>query len=167
MISFRKANIGDIGIIQEIAYETWPDTFGQLMPAELIDYMLALVYNDESLKIQMTEKKHQFVLVLKDDQPVGYTSYEVNYYGQPQLMVHKAYLLPSTQGAGIGTALFDMLSSTAVAHNNKKLRLKVFFKNLKAIRFYEKYGFEKTGTEEVSIGNNYIILDNVMEKQLV
>lgn len=152
--------------IKKIAYETWPITFGQVLPKEQITYMLELIYNEEALKNQMLKKGHNFIVAEKDNQPLGFTSYEVNYNSDPQLMIHKLYLLPITQGLGIGTKLLNLLSETALQNNNKRLRLKVYFANTKAIGLYEKYGFQNMGTETTDIGNNYNILDNVMVKTL-
>ena len=81
-------------------------------------------------------------------------------------MIHKLYILPVSQGLGIGTKFLNLLSDVALHASNKRLRLKVYFENTKAIRFYEKYGFKNIGTETTDIGNNYSILDNVMVKEL-
>lgn len=166
MIRLKLATPEDWLAIQTIACKTWPHTFGAVMSKKQIDYMLALIYNEQSLKEQMVEKNHQFLLALKNDDPVGFASYELNYRSAPQLMIHKIYLLPQSQGLGIGTKVFDYLTDLAKTHNQKRLRLKVFYKNDKAEAFYQKYGFINAGTESTDIGNGYIILDNVMEKQV-
>lgn len=166
MVELKSATIQDWKIIQAIAYYTWPDTFGAVMPEEQIDYMLSMIYNKQSLKEQMIEKKHQFLLALNDNDPVGFASYELNYRKEPQLMIHKIYLLPQSQGIGIGSKIFNHLTEVAKANGQKRLCLKVFYKNDKAADFYLKYGFVKTGIESTDIGNGYIIVDNVMEKQV-
>jgi diamine N-acetyltransferase len=166
MIKLKLAAPEDWPAIRTIACKTWPHTFCAVMPKEQIDYMLELIYNEQSLKEQMVKKKHQFLLVLKNDDPVGFASYELNYRNASQLMVHKIYLLPQSQGLGIGTKVFDYLTGIAKTNNQKLLRLKVFYKNNKAEAFYKKYGFANAGTESTDIGNGYIILDNVMEKQV-
>jgi hypothetical protein len=53
--------------------------------------------------MQMLEKGHQFVLAEKDMQPLGFTSYELNYNTAPQFMIHKIYFLPQSQGFVIET----------------------------------------------------------------
>lgn len=40
MVEFRKIGLDELYKIQKIAYETWPNTFGQVLPKEQIDYML-------------------------------------------------------------------------------------------------------------------------------
>jgi len=166
MVEFRKIGIEDLPKIRMIAYETWPTTFGQVLSSEQISYMLDLIYNKHSLRKQLLEKGHHFILAEKDSQSLGFTSYEINYNSEPQLMIHKIYLLPESQGLGIGTKLLNLLAETGLQNNNKRLRLKVYFENTKAIGFYEKYGFKKIGTESTDVGNNYTILDIVMVKEL-
>jgi GNAT superfamily N-acetyltransferase len=166
MIELKKATPEDWQIIQTIAHQTWPHTFGSVMPKEQIDYMLELIYNEQSLKEQMIDKKHQFLLALHNENPVGFTSYELNYRNEPQLMIHKIYLLPQSQGLGIGTIILDYLAEIAKDRNQKLLRLKVFYKNGKAESFYWKYGFTNVGTESTDIGSGYIVLDDVMIKDV-
>lgn len=166
MVVFRKAEAGDWPVIRQIAYETWPDTFGHIITADQLDYMLNLIYNEGSIRNQISEKGHHFVLAKLGDDPIGFVSYEIHYNSQPQLMIHKFYLLPVFQGLGIGTKALDLLSEIALEYDDKLLRLKVYYKNAKAIGFYEKYGFKNTGSEKTDIGNNYSILDNVMVKEL-
>lgn len=166
MVEFREIEINDWFKIQKIAYETWPNTFGQVIPKEQINYMLQLIYSEQSLKNQILEKGYNFLLAEKDNQSLGFSSYEVNYNSEPQLMIHKLYILPSKQGLGVGTKFLNLLSEIAQQNNNMQLRLKVYFENTKAIGFYEKYGFKKIGTETTDIGNNYNILDDIMVKEL-
>jgi len=155
----------EVKIIETIARKTWPNTFGEVMPKEQIDYMLDLIYNEKALLEQIT-KGHNFILINYYNQPVGYTSYELNYRNKPQLMIHKIYLLPSSQGLGIGEKTFNHFTQIAVEHQQKVLTLKVFHKNDKAIGFYGKKGFKKVDVETTDIGNGYFILDNVLEKEL-
>lgn len=166
MIEIKHIGIESISKIKKIAHETWPNTFGQLMPKEQIDNMLDLIYNETSLKNQMLNKGHNFILVEEDNHLLGFSSYEVNYNYEMQLMIHKIYLVPASQGLGLGKRLINFLSDIARQNQNTTLRLKVYYENFKAIGFYEKYGFRKVGTEITDIGNNYEILDNVMVKEL-
>ncbi|MBE0539009.1 MAG: GNAT family N-acetyltransferase [Ignavibacterium sp.] len=166
MLEFKKAEIKDLSTIQKIAYDTWPNTFGKVIPKKQINYMLQLFYNKELLKKQMLEKGHNFLLAENDNQAIGFTSYEIFCNAEPQLMIHKLYILPLKQGLGIGTELLNLLSDIAMQNNNKRLRLKVFYKNVNAISFYKKYGFKNIGTETTNIGNDYSILDNIMVEEL-
>ncbi|MBI3139826.1 MAG: GNAT family N-acetyltransferase [Sphingobacteriales bacterium] len=166
MIAFKPANADDWAVIRHIAYTTWPDTFGHIITADQLDYMLNLIYNEESIRSQMSEKGHHYLLATLQEDPIGFVSYEIHFNSQPQLMIHKFYLLPEFQGVGIGTKALNLLSEIARKNGDKLLRLKVYYKNAKAIGFYERYGFRNAGSEETNIGNNYNILDNVMVKEV-
>jgi ribosomal protein S18 acetylase RimI-like enzyme len=166
MVELKFVTIHDWQTIQKIAYATWPNTFSNIMSKEQVKYMLALIYSEESLRNQMMDQGHKFILALKDNEPAGFASYELNYHGKLQLMIHKIYLLPESQGLGIGRKIFDHLTAIAKANNNTTLRLKVFHKNNKAAGFYLKYGFKIAGMETTDIGNGYIVLDKIMIKEI-
>lgn len=166
MVEFRRATTADIIKIQQVAYMTWPATFGQVIAAEQLHYMLGKIYNETSLTEQMLYQRHVFMLAEKEDHTIEFTSYEINYHSQDQLMIHKLYILPEAQGSGIGTRFLDALSFIAREFGNRRLRLKVFHLNTNAIAFYEKYGFKKLGTETSNIGDNYTINDYVMVKDI-
>lgn len=166
MVEYNRAGLDDLLKIQKIAYETWPNTFGQIISKKQLNYMLDLIYNEDSLKEQIVKKGHNFILAEEDSHSLGFTSYEIFFNSEPVLMIHKIYILPSAQGFGIGTKFLNLLSEIATLNNNSQLRLKVYFKNYKAICFYEKYGFKNFGTETTNIGNDYSILDNIMVKEL-
>ncbi|NPD48066.1 GNAT family N-acetyltransferase [Lentimicrobium sp. S6] len=114
----------------------------------------------------MNPLNHKFILVFLKEKVVGFASYELNYQDLKQLMIHKVYILPNVQGRGLGKKLFVYLTEIGLKNKQKKLRLKVFHKNDKAIRFYEKNGYVNDGIEKSDIGNNYIVLDYVLTKKL-
>lgn len=166
MVEYNKAGLDDLPKIQKIAYETWPNTFGQIISKKQLNYMLDLIYNKDSLKEQIVNKGHNFILAEEDGHSLGFTSYAIFFNSEPVLMIHKIYILPSAQGFGIGTKFLNLLSVIAMKNHNKRLRLKVFYKNVNAISFYKKYGFKNLGTETTNIGDGYSILDNIMVKEL-
>jgi diamine N-acetyltransferase len=88
--------------IQAIAYKTWPNTFGDILSPEQISYMLDMMYSSTALKAQVADKQHIFVLAKEGDSYLGYLSYELNYKNSLKTKIHKIYILPETQGKGIG-----------------------------------------------------------------
>lgn len=166
MLEIKKATLRDWSKIQLIAHKTWWQSYGEMLPKEQVEYMLDLIYSESALSEQMTIKKHEFILVFEDEIPLGFASYQIDYHSLSTLMIHKIYLLPQTQGKGIGTKLIDHIAAIAIRNNNNKLQLKVYHENEKAIGFYLKYGFVNIGTETKDIGKGYVILDNIMTKNL-
>jgi ribosomal protein S18 acetylase RimI-like enzyme len=61
--------------------------------------------------------------------------------------------------------MVDHVAAFARAAGQQKLRLDVNYQN-RAIGFYEKLGFEKTGRCNTDIGNGYLMEDWMMEMPL-
>lgn len=166
MITIREATPDDYPVIQQIAYRTWPDTFGAILTPEQIEYMLGWMYSIPALEVQVNEKGHRFLMAQEGDENLGYLSYEVNYKGTSKTKIHKIYILPSAQGKGVGKALFAEATERALANANHTLSLNVNRQN-PAVQFYTKQGFQIVSEENIDIGNGFLMEDFVMEKSLL
>ena len=166
-LTITPATEADLPLIQQLAYQTWPVTFAGILLPEQITYMLELMYSLDSLKQQIDEKKHVFLSAQESDskQPLGFVSYELDYQQQSKTKIHKIYLLPASQGKGVGRLLIEKVAELAQQHQNDTLSLNVNRHN-KAIQFYERMGFQHVASETIDIGNGYIMDDFVMEKSL-
>ena len=125
MLSIQKGSPVDTAIIRDIAYRTWPDTYGNIVPAAQLKYMLELFYSDEALTAQMEEKGHQFILVKENETVLGFASYEHHYLGQNTTRLHKIYLLPESQGKGAGKLLIDSVVKVARENQSEVVSLNV------------------------------------------
>lgn len=163
MITITKTT--DYNTVRKIAEQTWPKTYGHILSPEQIDYMFDMMYNINALKEQADSKGHHFILAEEDGIPLGFASYEFNYGGEPKTKIHKIYILPETQGKGIGKKQLDYIALQAIENQNTILSLNVNRYNT-AYEFYVKIGFEKKGEEDINIGNGYLMEDYIMEKQL-
>lgn len=151
--------------VQKIAAITWPITFGEILSSEQIAYMMEMMYSEASLLNQL-ENGHEFYLYLENDTPIGFMGIEANYKGNSELKIHKLYVLPNQQGKGIGEKLILFSQARAQDLKQDKLTLNVNRFN-KALGFYAKLGFENVKSEDIEIGNGYLMEDFVLEKQLV
>ena len=157
----RLATPADIPLIRALALEVWPVTFADILTPAQIDYMLDMMYSETSLREQMDVKGHQFLIAEHDGEPAGYCGYQIDY--TPRVTkVHKIYVLPRTQGSGLGRALLDKVAEIAVAARQIKLRLDVNYQN-PAIGFYERMGFNKVDEITTEIGEGYLMEDYVFE----
>jgi hypothetical protein len=50
MLSIQKASVEDIPLIRELCFKIWPQTYAAIISQEQIDYMLEMMYSEESLK---------------------------------------------------------------------------------------------------------------------
>lgn len=166
MISIRKATFDDIRIIQQIAHTTWYPTFDKILSQEQIQYMLEMMYSRESLTEQIEIKKHNFYLAQENNRALGFISVELHYQKQSTAKIHKIYLLPSAQGKGIGKLLMQKAEGIAREQKMEKLSLNVNRFN-KALNFYENLGYQTVKSEDIDIGNGYLMEDFVLEKSII
>lgn len=165
MITITAATINDIKQIQNIVNITWPITYGEILSKEQLDYMLGLFYSTEALNEQYNKKIQLFYMIDEDETNIGFIGIEHNYNGEAVTKIHKIYLLPETQGKGIGKKVIDEIGKLALENNSKALLLNVNRFN-SALGFYKKIGFEVMDEVNIEIGNGYLMEDYVMKKKL-
>jgi diamine N-acetyltransferase len=115
----------------------------------------------EALQKQL-ESGQVFYLAQNENQEfVGFVSYEINCEPN-KTKIHKIYVLPETQGTGIGKQLLDLVKTKAQENQQTAIFLNVNKYN-NAQNFYQKLGFTITKEEVIDIGKGYVMDDYVME----
>lgn len=165
MITIIPASPSDFPTIKVLAYAIWPDTYGAILSGEQLEYMLGKFYSEEALLENYMEKGHRFLLVKEGETVLGFASYEHLYQETNTTRIHKIYLLPETQGRGLGKVLIQEIEKIALENHADKLSLNVNRFN-KAQHFYKKIGFEIVDEEDVELEFGYLMEDYVMEKAL-
>ena len=165
MIVISEANSSDFNTIREIAYTTWPDTYGAIISKEQLDYMLEKFYSDATLNDNLNNKNHYFLLAKENNNCQGFASYEPDYLGEKIVRLHKIYLLPEAQGKGVGKLLISEIEKIAIHLNQNGISLNVNRFN-KAFDFYIKIGFECIGEEDIELDFGYLMEDFKMLKKL-
>ena len=160
-ISIRPAETDDINTIGFLAQQIWPVAYDGIVPPDQLQYMLNLFYSPASLRNQMVQERHQFLLVEQGEEAIGFASWGA--MQEPGVFkLHKLYVLPGQQGKGLGRSMLQYIFGAIGPEGATVLRLNVNRFN-KARQFYEKLGFRVTGEEDVAIGNNYFMIDYIME----
>ena len=164
-MNIRFANIKDINAICLLAEKIWPSTYREILSEHQIKYMMDMMYSPSSLRTQMLEKKHSFIIVEENDQQIGFASYSIS--DKPGIYkLHKIYVMRTEQGKGLGKYIIDFIINDIKPHAATALQLNVN-RNNKAKKFYENLGFKVISEEDIDIGNNYLMNDYVMEKNLM
>ncbi len=164
MINIVPASKEELIHVQSIAQRTWPDTFGEILSPEQIEYMLSWMYSLETLEQQASDG-YLFFLAEENGEKLGFTGIEVNQV-PGKTKIHKIYILPTAQGKGIGKLLIKKVKEIALANDQASLLLNVNKYNQGAITFYEYLGFVKIDEEVIDIGNGYVMDDYVFELKL-
>lgn len=164
MIIIKEALPNELNIIQDIAHKTWPVTYGEILTNAQLAYMLENFYSTEALNGNL-KNGHRFILAKENDMTLGFASYAHDHPENYTTKIPKIYVLPETQGKGIGKLLIEAIEAEAIKHGAAKLTLNVNRLN-KAIGFYQHFGFQIAKEENVPIGNGYFQEDFVMGKAL-
>lgn len=157
-----ELKIEQLPIVIDLTNKIWPVAYGKILSKAQLDYMIDKFYSETALREQIEVKGHVFYLAQdKDDKYVGFLSYEINCEPN-KTKIHKIYVLPETQGTGLGRQFFELVKTKAIENHQKAIFLNVNKYN-NAIHFYTKLGFTKMKDEVIDIGNGYVMDDYVME----
>jgi diamine N-acetyltransferase len=157
------ATRSQLSIIKDLAYQIWPSAYGEILCEEQLDFMLDKFYDINALEKQMLEDNQVFLLIEDNLQFLGFCSYELNYENTQNTKLHKLYVLPETQGKGVGKLLLKKIENIAFLNNNKNILLNVNRFN-KAQEFYKYQGYQNIETIDIHIGNGYLMEDYIMQK---
>jgi len=157
-----NGGLQEIPQIQAIVAEAWPAAYREILSASQIQYMIDLFYSTDVLRENL-QAGHSFLIYLDTaGTALGFAGFELNYHNTTQAKLHKLYVLPDTQGKGVGRQLLDAVRQKVQDAGQTHLLLNVNRDN-KARFFYEKYGFTVARSEDSDIGNGYFMNDYVME----
>lgn len=159
MIEFRKIECAEIPVIQQLAREIWNDNYQQIIGQKQIDYMLDKMYATEKLN-QEFDEGYLWKFICLEGQPIGYISCRIE---TPDLFLSKIYLQTFYQGKGYARESLEYLIDFAAKINCNRIYLTVNKNNIKGIRAYERFGFEKVDEKIVDIGNGYVMDDFIYE----
>ena len=161
-IHFKKATLGDIALIAQLADSIWRRHYPTIISLAQIDYMLALMYSPTAIAQQMQQGQH-YTLIYNDSEAVGYyavSEKEVRHY-----FLHKFYIDTTKHRQGMGAvALQYMLDNDCQGYES--ICLQVNRRNIKAVNFYFKQGFVIDHAMEFDIGQGYTMDDFVMKKRI-
>lgn len=172
MATIRLANTADISIIHRLAHEIWWPTYGRILSADQIEHMLQDFYSEEALTKQLASGYH-YALWEENGNAQGFACFRADLSKyvrgkdgkEMQVMrIERLYVLPATQGKGIGTQLIDFMAEAARAISVSLLELNVNREN-PAVQFYLKNGFQNVLSVDIPY-RTYVLNDFIMQKSV-
>lgn len=161
MVIIAQAKQKDAIIIHELAHRIYFPTYDGILSHAQMEFMLQKSYTVEALQ-QSMESDQDFYIISENQNPVGFIA--LKHKDHQVLRIEKLYLLPETQGKGMGRELINFAISYAQKSDKSILELNVNRGN-NAYYFYLKMGF--TVVQEVDIPYfGYILDDYVMQYYL-
>ena len=161
-LHIQPATERDIPTIIALAEATWEPTYRFIISKEQLEYMYRVIYTPASLRRQMRDQCHQFLLAFVEGQPAGFASFSEKPEGVYHL--NKIYVTPAQQGAGLGQQLIGAVETAVRRAGGRVLELNVNRHN-PALHFYERQGFSQAREEDIAIGP-YWMNDFVLRKEL-
>jgi len=127
-------------------------------------------FNTEKLMAQVDEPGNVFLLAHLNDEFSGYarlleSESPPELCGIEAIELSRIYVETKITAQGIGTALLQRSVDTARGKNKKTIWLGVWEHNLRAISFYERFGFEIFGGHVFMLGDDEQT-DLLMKKSL-
>lgn len=156
----RPATEADVSIIRHLAHEIWPVAYGEILSPAQLEYMLDLFYSEESLKKQMAEGQHFFLLY--EPEAVGFAAVGP-VGGEAFWKLHKLYVLSGEQGKGLGRKLLHFVEEYARKQGATEISLQVNRHN-RAKDFYKANGFYMVAEKDFDIGGGFFMNDFILKK---
>ena len=166
MVTFRKAELEDTPLIEELAQEIFRATYKDMLQKGQIDFMMEWMYSQESLQRQIGQEGHIYHIVYYAGVPVGYVS--VQQQGERLWHLQKIYLREGLQGKSVGKKMFEKAVEYIRGHSAlpATMELNVNRDNVKAWQFYEHMGMHKASQGDFSIGCGYYMTDYIMAMEI-
>jgi ribosomal protein S18 acetylase RimI-like enzyme len=155
--TYRNATADDAELMSRIGPETFTETFGHLYTPENLAAFL-LNHKVENWTAELTDPRFTIRIAEQDGEAVGFAKigppslpFEVT---GPTAELRQFYVLKPWHGTGVARALMDWVMAEARAGGAEQLFLSVFVDNIRARRFYARYGFEAVGTYAFMVGTH-------------
>jgi ribosomal protein S18 acetylase RimI-like enzyme len=156
VFTYRDAVDGDAAALAAFARASWLATFGHLPypPADLAAY-LANNYGAPIQRAEIADPDVRYRLALRNGDIIGYCMMGVLSMpvADPEgVELHRLYVDESAKGGGVAAMLMEDAIAWARARGARALYLGVWEKNVRAQRFYRRYGFADHGEWDFMVG---------------
>lgn len=170
-LTIRLATPADAELIANMSRETFYNAFAPDNTEANMEKFMNEVFTRERLMDELNLPNNIFLLAYIDNKPAGYVRMRDKAIPEAELgsdniiEIARIYTISDHIGKGIGTELIHKCISLAKEKQRIFIWLGVWEKNLKGIRFYERFGFKKFGEHLFVLGDD-IQTDLLMMKNL-
>ena len=158
-LTFTKCSLKDAEQLRLISEQTFVNAFEKYNdPADFKDYIeKAFAFN--KIKSELLNANSEFYFVFRNDMLVGYFKLNVlsaqsDVKRDDSIELERIYVLKEYQNLGLGKQFLHHIKNIALVKNKKMLWLGVWEENARAIKFYERHGFQKFDTHPYFIGSD-------------
>lgn len=165
----KKASVIDAEALKKISVDTFIETFASQNTKEDMDLFLNECFNIKAIETELLDKNISYYRASLNGNLVGYVKIRVR--GHPDfnnakaLEIARIYVYETYHGQKVGASLMQFVMDFAKKNKFEVLWLGVWENNPKAIKFYERWGFEVFGNHIFRLGKDEQN-DLLLKKQL-
>lgn len=147
----QEEDWGELGRIHCLSYHS---TYKSIMPE---DYLKTITINERQQFYRNILKKGRMntAILIEEDTALGLL--RISELEENRIVIEELYLLEDCRGKGFGTTFLLWIEEELIRRSGRTLELWVLQENLRAIKFYQRYGFERTGEERVIVRGKELI----------
>lgn len=159
---YKIEQFSEISSVCTLAKKIWREHYVSIIGAAQVEYMLANMQSVDAIQRQL-QAGYDYYLVCRSNRPVAYFAY-LGDDSSKSLLISKLYVARSERQSGIGKLMLSTIGDDCRRLGLKEIWLTVNKKNAVAIEFYQKKGFNITGTLLQDIGGGFFMDDYRMSK---
>ena len=147
----RRILLEDAAVLAKISRQTFYDTFTGTCTEDDMQSFLEQYFNLEQVQSELGNPDDYYFFAEVEGKPVGYIRFMQDYNNWELVKKWKAlelkrlYVLQQYHGKGIAQQLMDFFILFAQQNQYQLVWLGVWEHNVRAQKFYEKYGFADSG----------------------
>jgi ribosomal protein S18 acetylase RimI-like enzyme len=168
-LSTRYATNDDAALIADISRQTFYETFSSLNSKVDMDIFMNVQFTKGRLMLEVGKPENIFLLAYADEKVAGYARLREKsdkmFQYKPTLEIARIYAVSSMIGRGVGRKLMESAIAYARMLQKEIVWLGVWEKNVRAIEFYKKFGFEKFAEHDFILGDD-VQKDWLMKKEI-
>jgi diamine N-acetyltransferase len=167
----RIATQEDLVLLSEMGAKAFQETYEAYNTEEDMQLHISATYSIPAIREGLTNRLSTYLIAFKEERALGYAKITRNNCPAHHLLekpveLERLYVLKDAIGYGVGAALMQQCIGTAVKEGYRTLWLGVWEKNIRAVHFYRRWGFEQFASHKFLLGKD-LQDDWLMKKTLV
>jgi ribosomal protein S18 acetylase RimI-like enzyme len=150
MVSMKRLTPADAALLARIGGRSLLESHGHSAPGQMMQAYADKSFSEEACRAELRDEKNIFHAVFYNSQPAGYSKIILAAPHpavalRPVTKLERLYLLKEFYGLELGQRLLQQANVFSKENGDKGVWLEVWKGNDRAIRFYEKQGFQTVG----------------------
>lgn len=159
-IIVRKTSIPDLPRLIKISRQTFAETFAEVNSEEDMQKYLSENLSENQLRSELENQDSEFYFAENENEILGYLKLnfgkaQTENQGNQSIEIERIYVLKEFLRMKIGQLLLEKSLEIAKEKNAEFIWLGVWEENERAIKFYEKNGFEIFGKHDFILGTDH------------